>query len=365
MWGPTISRVTVNSRGSAYFGAVVWAGGDAAPFPDGVAVVDVDGRIAACGPAARVTVPDGVDIHRAAWVGPAFVDAHVHLAFASPAAVLAGGVLLARDLGAPLADALRWQGGTAPQVAVAGPVVTAPGGYPTRSWGSGGFGAEVADPDEARHRVRELVAAGVDVIKLAFEPGNQGWPVPDPATATAVVRVAHEHGLPVTAHALRAPMVARALDAGVDELCHVPTEPLPPALVDRVAAAGVPVVGTLHTHRDTGATLANAEALHAVGVTLLYGTDLGNTGTRPGVDPRELRLLAAAGPGPIKALRAATTARAAGLDRRAPAGWAGRLLPGAPAVLVALDADPLTSDGTAPVGVLPGGTVGGGPAGTG
>ncbi|MFL6076268.1 MAG: amidohydrolase family protein [Mycobacteriales bacterium] len=355
----------VSSRGVVYLGSVVWAGGDAAPFPDGVVVVDVDGRVAACGPAARVAVPYGLETHRAAWVGPAFVDAHVHLAFADPAAVAAGGVLLARDLGAPLADALRWQRGAAPRVAVAGPLLTAPGGYPTRSWGSGGFGAEVAGPDEARRAVRELAAAGVDVIKVAFEPGDGGWPVPDPPTAAAVVRTAHESGLPVTAHALRAPMVARALDAGVDELCHVPTEPLPQALVDRVAAAGVPVVGTLHTHRDTGATLANAAALHAAGVPLLYGTDLGNTGTRPGVDPRELRLLAAAGPGPIGALRAATTAHAAGLDRRAPAGWAGRLAPGAPAVLVALDADPLTSDGTGPVAVLPAGTVGGGPAGTG
>ena len=194
----------------AYRGALVWAGGDTEPFPDGVVVVDAGGRIAACGPAAEVAVPAGVAAVRAAWVGPAFVDAHVHLAFGTPAALLAGGVALARDLGAPLADALRWQAGTAPRVAVAGPLVTAPGGYPTRSWGSAGFGAEVADPAGAARQVRDLAGAGVDVIKMAFEPGSDGgWPVPDPETAAVAVRTAHAHGLAVTAHALRAAFHAR------------------------------------------------------------------------------------------------------------------------------------------------------------
>jgi hypothetical protein len=105
-------------------------------------------------------------------------------------------------------------------------------------------------------------------------------------------------------------MVERALDAGVDELAHTPTEPLPQEVVGRIAAAGVTVVSTLHTFvasHSGRAALANAAALVAAAVPLRYGTDLGNAGIRAGADLRELRLLAdAAGLGADGALRAAT-----------------------------------------------------------
>jgi imidazolonepropionase-like amidohydrolase len=152
--------------------------------------------------------------------------------------------------------------------------------------------------------------------------------VPDAAICAAVVQAAHAAGREVTCHALSTGMVERALDAGVDELAHTPTERLPPELVGRIAADRVRVLSTLHTHVAGGArqpVLANAAALVAAGVELRYGTDLGNTGIRPGADPHELGLLAReAGLGIDGALRAATEpVRVA-----------------APAALVALDDDP-------------------------
>jgi imidazolonepropionase-like amidohydrolase len=173
-----------------------------------------------------------------------------------------------------------------------------------------------------------------------LEPAG-GVPVPAPATVRAVVRAAHDAGLPVTAHALEAEMVARALDAGVDELCHVPVERLDDALVERVAAAGIPVVSTLQTFFSTGQgadAARNASALYRAGVTLVYGTDLGNAGTRTGVDPRELDRLADTGLGRLGALRAATevAARAYGVRGRS-----GRIAVGHSAALVVLTTDPL------------------------
>lgn len=338
---------------------IVWPGGPA-PAVEGILLVAPDGRVDRMGPADQVSVPQDVPVIGGPghWIGPGVVDAHVHLAFGGPDLAPRQGVIGVRDLGAPRRDALRWRtGGRAavgrPAVSVAGEIITAPGGYPSRSWGADGFAQFAADPEQARRLVGERVRDGVDLVKLALEPG-QGWPVPSVEVARAVVRASHDAGLPVVAHALRVEMVDRAVTAGVDELAHTPTDPLPAALVDRIAAAGMGVASTLQTFVTSGqgaATMANAAALHAAGVTLRYGTDLGNAGTQPGVDPRELACLAEVGLGRRGALVAATEVAAAAPGMR---GRTGTLAEGSPAALVVLRADPLTEPDawTRPVAVL-------------
>lgn len=335
----------------------VWPGGAAPTLDDAVVVVDARGDVAAVGPASSVPLPEGLRVMSGAWAGPGVTDAHVHLAFGDPADLLAGGVVAARDLGAPpeLVERLRARAGP-PVLRWAGPVLTAPGGYPSRSWGAAGFSAAPDGPAEAAALVRRLAAEGVDVVKVAVEPAG-GLPVPGPAVLGAVVAAAHEAGLRVTAHALTAHAVERVLDAGVDELAHTPVERLPEPLVARLAEAGLPVVSTLQTlveqQSDDDAPAANARALVAAGVPLVYGTDLGNAGTRPGVDPRELDRLARAGLGRAGALRAATEASAALL------GLAGRVEVGRPAAVVLLPADPLEEPEAwrAPVAVVAGGRL--------
>lgn len=259
---------------------------------------------------------DDARVIEGVWVGPGIVDAHVHLAFGSFEEMLAGGVVAVRDLGAPPDLAARVR---ASNVAVAGPLLTAPGGYPSRSWGADGFGAFVRDAADARRVVNGL---DVDVVKVALEPAG-GQPVPDAETTRAIVEAAHDRGLPVTAHALTEVMVVRALDAGVDELCHTPVEPLSERTVERIADSRVPVVSTIECHGDAAAR--NAALLHAAGVRLVYGTDLGNAGTRTGADPRELRRLADAGLGKQGAFEAATRP----------------IVLGEPARVIVLDGDPV------------------------
>ncbi len=346
-------------RGVVLLGTV-WAGGEAEPF-DGAVIVDGHGIISYLGPDSSATLPGDVPVLGGPgyWIGPGIVDAHVHLAFATPD-MLATGLVGVRDLGAPARSARVWRTGHRapppgrPFVAVSGPILTAPRGYPSRSWGAAGFAAHVESPGQARQVVHRIAADGADVIKLALEPGSVGWPVPGPATVRAVVRAAHDTGLAVVAHALRADMVGRAVDAGVDELAHTPTERMSERLVERVAEAGIAVVSTLQTFFSDGVgrdAAANAVALNQAGVRLWYGTDLGNAGTRSGVDPRELDRLAECGLGRIGALRAATegSARAAGVRRRT-----GLLRRGAAAALVLLPGDPIAEPGVwrAPCAVL-------------
>jgi imidazolonepropionase-like amidohydrolase len=348
------------TRGVAFTGTV-WTGGPAEPEP-GVLVIDAQGRVAALR-ADRQGLPDDLLVLGGAnhWIVPGLVDSHVHLGFVDEAVPdqhgrftvpgVTSGLVGLRDLGAPLGWATAWRtghrpaGGGMPFIAVSGPILTAPGGYPSRSWGAGGYSEPVGSPAQARWVVQRLAAEGVDLIKLALEPGAPGWPVPEPRVARAVVDAAHHAGLPVIAHALTAELVSRALDAGVNELAHTPIERLPPVLVERIAAAGVSVTSTLQTFFADGvgrAAAANAADLVDAGVRLLYGTDLGNAGTRPGVDPRELDRLAAAGLGRLGALRSATewSAGAAGIRGRT-----GLLRPGEPAALVLLPSSPLVEPG--------------------
>lgn len=335
----------------------VWDGRTATP---GRVELDEDGTVLAIGPEDPLALGAVV---RGAWIGPALVDAHVHLSFHGPLETLAGGVGAMRDLGAPLGAALGWRdAGGGPVVAVAGELITAPGGYPVTSWGSAGFTRPVSGPRSAAEAVGALAASGVDVIKVVLEPGER-LPVFDLPTTRAVVTAAHASGLGVTAHALTAAMVARALDAGVDELAHTPTEPLPPALVDRIARARVTVASTLHALGRAGFTagvMHNAAAFVRAGVRLVYGTDLGNVGPPAGVCSAELEALAASGLGADGALHAATVlaAQVAGLAGRVETA----VRPGTRPVLAVLDADPLVrpSAWDQPLAVVADGRVVGG-----
>jgi imidazolonepropionase-like amidohydrolase len=356
--------VVTRSRGIALYG-MVWTGDWSDPF-DGVVVLDERGIVVNCAPAGSLVLPDDLPAlgGGGSWISPGIVDAHVHLAFGGLEGSLAGGLVGLRDLGAPIARAREWRSGHRavrahlPFVAVSGPILTAPGGYPSRSWGRDGFSLAVASPAQARAAVHQLATEGVDLIKVALDPAG-GRPVPGPATVRAIVDTAHAAGLPVIAHALGVAMVGRALDAGVDELAHTPIERLDDDLIARIADAGVGVVSTLQTFFAEGfgrAAAVNAAALVAAGVELRYGTDLGNTGTRPGVDPRELDRLAEAGLGRLGALRAATlcSGRAAGMRGRS-----GLVRVGTPGHLVVLPSDPLIEPGVwrTPNAVVSGGRV--------
>src|SRR5215475_12513948 len=182
------AAASVRPRGSVFQGDL-WRGGTAEPEPDSLVVIDQAGGIAAAGPATELAIPADLPLYGGVghWVGPGLVDAHVHLAFGRLEEMLSGGVVAVRDLGSPLQAGLRWLAAPrGPAVVVAGPILTAAGGYPTNSWGADGFGASVTSPEQAREVVTDLSRAGIQLIKIALEPAV-GQPVPSAAITRAVV----------------------------------------------------------------------------------------------------------------------------------------------------------------------------------
>ena len=296
-------------------------------LPGGQAVtIEVsDGAIVALDPEqSDAEVVDG----GGGYVVPAFIDSHVHLAYYDAADELArNGVAAAVDLAAPesfLAEDLPIR------VLQSGPMVTAVGGYPTRSWGSGGYGIECADADAAVAAVERLHAAGAEVIKLPVTGSAQ---LDDEALAAAADR-AHALGLPVASHALGEDEAARARAAGADLLAHTPTQALSEGTVTAWADGGV--ITTVRAFGGGADAVENLQRLHQAGATVLYGTDLGNTRTAA-IDASEIEHLLAAGMSPADVLAAGTSTPAEywGLDTL------GDLAPGKAASLLLVDTDPL------------------------
>jgi imidazolonepropionase-like amidohydrolase len=273
------------------------------------AAIAIDrGRIAGEAP----TPPAGAKIidARGLLLVPAFLDAHVHLSVAGKiadvaAAELRGGVAAVLDLGEPerslplAAPPLR--------VVFAGPLLTAPRGYPTQSWGADGYGLELATPADARAAVQRLAKAGARFVKLAFDAR---FPVLGPDVALAAAQEGHRLGMAVAAHALDVVSVRRALAAGADVLAHTPVERLPEDVVREAAAKRLWVISTLHAFGGKPAAVDNLRRLRAAGARVAYGTDLGNEGTAPGIDAEELALLTQAGLSAAEIVEAATAAAA-------------------------------------------------------
>ncbi len=221
------------------------------------------------------------------FLAPAAIDSHVHLSYYPVASELrAHGVAAALDLAAPLASFGTDTGGLV--LLRSGPMLTAPGGYPTTSWGQDGYGLEVSTSADARQRVRELVSLGADVIKVPLA----GAPELSDDVIAAIVDEAHQAKKLVVAHALQAAAAERAASLGCDVLAHTPTEPLPDAVV--AAWSDKAVISTLAAFGGSGSAVDNLRALRAQGTRVLYGTDLGNL-RDVGVSESELRLLAEAG----------------------------------------------------------------------
>jgi len=253
-------------------------------------------------------------------------------------AVVAAGVTAVRDLGwppdeiFPSADASEGPSFDGPLIRAVGPMITCPGGYPTRSgWAPPGTGLEVRGPEEAASAVRNvLVRSSVAVIKVALNA--EAGPTLTDEELVAVCDAAHQAEAIVTAHVQGPGQAERAAGAGVDEFAHCPwSEILADDFLASVAGR-MRIVSTLDIHARGADTpelrtaLRNLNGFLQAGGTVAYGTDLGNGPIPPGIHVGEAWHLLRAGLGPEQILEAMTFRP---------------LAPGEPGDLIVLGGNPL------------------------
>jgi imidazolonepropionase-like amidohydrolase len=219
----------------------------------------------------------------------------------------------------------------------------------------------VDGPDDVRRRVREIIRAGADVIKVATTGGVLS-PRDDPrhphfrdAEIAVMTEEATAAGIHVMAHAQGAGGIKAAIRNGVRSIEHGIF--LDDEAIEMMLLAGAWLVPTLHAPRaviaaadaglpipkssvDKARYVADAHAdsvrrAHEAGVRIAMGTDCG-VGPH-GTNLEEIELMTKSGLSPIDALHATTGSAAELLDV---ASDRGTIRPGQRADLVVVDGDP-------------------------
>jgi imidazolonepropionase-like amidohydrolase len=351
-----------------------------------------DGRIQECGPEGEVrrAAPAGIgELDLAgAYVMPGLVNMHTHFSLSLPGSggdrvralgpyavalhmaagareTLRGGVTAVRCVAEhdhadfALRDAIDAGQMPGPRIFTAGRALVCTGGH-------GHENADTVECDGAdgfRRGVRAQIKAGADLIKVMISGGIAGQ---HEAISTrqltrdeiaAVIETAHDWGRKVTAHAGPAPVIAEAVELGLDCVEHgyQLTEPVAALMAERgthyVPTLVVTRCGEFYDElgvpawmqqRSLAAGPGHEQSYKlalAAGVPVMLGSDMtpfwhfqGTTAT-----VRELEYMAGFGLAPLAALRAATVvpARWLGADIDFGTVQAGRF-----ADLIAMDDDP-------------------------
>ena len=329
-------------------------GTGADPLLDAALVIQ-EGRITAVGPRAEINLPDGAKIIdvQGATILPGFINAHVHLGFDEKKleAWAQGGVTTVRDLGAyPSADLFSrrdtlLKDNRFARLVAAGPIVTVPEGYPMVPWGFEGLPAN--SPEDAASKINRLLDDGADLIKIAVESGyifRTKIPALSAEEAAAIVSVAHERGTVVSAHVTASQDLGRALDAGVDDIAHMITNPLYDGLIEQMLENDVHWVPTLELWKNVGYSdrraIANLTKFVEAGGKVALGTDYAGYDAEfdLGMPITEIELMQKAGMTPMQIIVAGTqnAAHVCNLDHEL-----GTLEAGKIADVLVVDGDPL------------------------
>jgi imidazolonepropionase-like amidohydrolase len=215
---------------------------------------------------------------------------------------------------------------------------------------------------EVRKKVREVLRAGAEVVKICATGGvlsptdHPEFTQFSPPELEAIVQeAAYRRGIKVMAHAQGAEGIKQAVRAGIHSIEHgiylddeaielmlkhgtflVPTLLAPVAVLELGEAGGMPEYGLQKAREVIDIHRQSVRRAHEAGVKIAMGTD---AGVMPhGTNLRELGLMVDAGMTPMEAIVATTQTAAECL------GWHGRLgtiEPGKLADIVICKSDPL------------------------
>jgi len=293
---------------------------------------------------------------------PGFIELHAHLNYrhVPEDTVLQHGITTLRDVGGP--SHAPYGGKGALRVLSAGSLLTAVDGYPIPLMGENSATA-IHSEAHARETVRQLVAAGAIIIKVALEPGGEqgapwssnhhaahghspdhhapkehsAWPLLSEPIVKAIVDEAHKLERKVTAHVGEQQGVEIALNSGIDEWAHMPCAAIPKHLLEQAVSQGVKIISTLDTLSKCTGLNHNATTLASLGANFLYGAEIAHPDIPWGIDVQELLLMQSMQKMTLNEVLNAATAKS-GEHLNIP--LLGTLKQGAPADIIAVQGDP-------------------------
>ncbi len=280
LFGPAIAAATTTLampealRGSLLIRHARLIDGTGTPPREDVAILIVDGRVAAVGPDAEVAArPDARDTRaldaKGGTVLPGLIDAHVHLQEVLGAEVrgdppeavaalrrrqlrsyLACGVTTVLDTAIrpeSLAQIRGWLAGgePGPSFLTLGPPVPPRGGYMSFGYPE----LAVARPEDLERNFAAIEAAHAFGVKVPIERGfgrTDLLPIHEPAVRAAIVAGATARNLPIFVHASDEEEQAIGLDMGAHALVHTNFGGLDPSpeFVARMAASKTHAITT-------------------------------------------------------------------------------------------------------------------------
>lgn len=202
----------------------------------------------------------------------------------------------------------------------------------------------VSGPDEARRAVRENLAMGADLIKVAIEGGAGAlWKFRymAPEDVKAIAQDAHRLGMKVAVHAVDKASIQIAIDAGADSVEHAfhATDGELQAMKDKgifLVATDIPDNGGSPESKDRLLRAMKIGVKIAMGSDLWFAPSAGTTYGQAAL--HDLQALHDEGMPNIEVIRSATVNGAELM------GWSdlvGEIAPGKLADIIALSADPL------------------------
>ncbi|MCB9116802.1 MAG: amidohydrolase family protein [Caldilinea sp.] len=365
---------------SLIFNGTLIDGRGGPPIADGAVLVE-EGRIVAAGARASVTArPDATAIDaRGGWILPGLIDTHVHLmleglniprmlttpfsynfykALSHMRRTIDAGITTVRDaggadLGLKQAQADGLIVGPRMQISVTALSIT--GGHGD-GWMPSGFSLDLFPPypgmpdnkcdgvEEVRRKVREVLRAGAEVIKVCSTGGVLS-PTDHPEFTqfteeelrVMVQEGAYRRGIKVMAHAQGAEGIKNAVRAGIHSIEHgiylddeaidlmlahgtflVPTLLAPLSVLEQAETTGnMPEYGVRKARETIEIHSESIAKAHQAGVAIAMGTD---AGVMPhGTNLRELGLMVNVGLSPMEAIVATTRVAAECL------GWQDRI----------------------------------------
>lgn len=260
------------------------SGTGAQPIPGAVVLIAGE-RIVAAGPAGQIVVPAGVETVDVggATILTGFINAHVHYAFdkAHLRAWGQGGVTTVRHESAPVEQISNLKAFQAEisqdphdaRLVSFGSMLAVPGGYGQRN---------ASSAEEARKAVVDEIDEGVGGAKVALEDGyagTSGLPKLTPEELKAIVETAHAYGILVSGHITQGTYLQAMLDAGVDDIAHLPFDSVAAETFQRMVAQGVYLTPTFTVFRNFGAPVGgsvdNLRQFVGLGGKVALGNDYG------------------------------------------------------------------------------------------